>query len=84
MLNGPDATLPPRIDPNFFDHPDDLDVMVKGYKISRRIVDAEPLAKWRIEDKYTAHVKTDDDIREVIRNRCGYRLSSRRNRTHGH
>lgn len=69
-LNGPDATAPPRIDPNFFDHPDDLDTMVKAYKISRWIVDAEPLAKWRTEDKYTAHVKTDDDIREVIRNRA--------------
>ena len=69
MLNGPDPMAPPRIDPKFFDHPDDLEVLVKGYKISRRIVDAEPLAKWRSEDRYTAHVKTDDDIREVIRNK---------------
>ncbi len=68
-LNGADWTMPPRIDPKFYDHPDDLDVMVKGYKISRRIVDAEPLAKWRTEDKYTADVKTDDDIREVLRDR---------------
>jgi choline dehydrogenase-like flavoprotein len=68
-LNGADASLPPRIDPKFYDHPDDLEVMVKGYKIARRIVDAEPLAKWRTEDKYTAHVKSDDDIREVLRDR---------------
>ena len=28
-LNNADPTTPPRIDPKFYDHPDDLEVMVK-------------------------------------------------------
>jgi choline dehydrogenase-like flavoprotein len=32
-------------------------------------MDAEPLAKWRTEDMFTANVRTDDDVRAVLRNR---------------
>jgi choline dehydrogenase-like flavoprotein len=61
--------VPPRIDPKFYDHPDDLEVMVKAFKITRRIMDAEPLAKWQTLDMFTAGVKTDDEIRTALRNR---------------
>ena len=68
-LNGADPALPPRIDPKFYDHPDDLEVMVKAFKITRRIMDAEPLAKWRTEEMYSAAVQSDEEIRAVLRNR---------------
>jgi choline dehydrogenase-like flavoprotein len=32
-------------------------------------MDAEPLAKWRTVDMFTADVRTDDDIRAALRNR---------------
>jgi choline dehydrogenase-like flavoprotein len=68
-LNGADPTLPPRIDPKFYDEPDDREVMVKAFKITRRIMDAEPLAKWRTEEMYSAAVQSDDEIRTILRNR---------------
>jgi choline dehydrogenase-like flavoprotein len=43
--------------------------MVKAFKITKRIMDAEPLAKWRTVDMFTADVRTDDDIRAALRNR---------------
>ena len=64
-LNNADPATPPRIDPRFYDHPDDLDVMVKAFKMTRRIMDAEPLAKWRTAEMYSEGVRSDDDIRTI-------------------
>jgi len=68
-LDSADPAAPPRIDPKFYDHPDDLEVMVKAFKITRRIMDAEPLAKWRTEEMYSGNVRSDDEIRTILRNR---------------
>jgi choline dehydrogenase-like flavoprotein len=68
-LNSADPAEAPRIDPKFYDSPDDLEVMVKAFKITKRIMDAEPLAKWRTVDMFTADVRTDDDIRAALRKR---------------
>jgi choline dehydrogenase-like flavoprotein len=68
-LQSADPLAPPRIDPKFYDHPDDLETMVKAFKITRRIMDAEPLAKWRTSEMYSEHVRSDDDIRAILRNR---------------
>ena len=68
-LDSPDPAAPPRIDPKFYDHPDDLEVMVKAFKITRRIMDAEPLAKWRTEEMYSGNFRSDDEIREILRAR---------------
>jgi choline dehydrogenase-like flavoprotein len=69
MLNSADPAAPPRIDPKFYDHPDDLDVMVKAFKITRRIMDAEPLAKWRTAEMYSENIRSDDEVRTILRNR---------------
>jgi choline dehydrogenase-like flavoprotein len=68
-LNSADPMDPPRIDPKFYDHPDDLEVMVKGFKITRRIMNAEPLAKWRTAEMYSERVQSDDEIRTILRDR---------------
>ena len=68
-LHSADPLAAPRIDPKFYQHPDDLEAMVKAFKILRRIMDAEPLAKWRSEEIYTAEVRSDEEIRAVLRNR---------------
>jgi choline dehydrogenase-like flavoprotein len=68
-LNSADPATPPRIDPKFYDHPDDLEVMVKGFKITRRIMDAEPLSKWRTAEMYSEKARSDDDIRAILRDR---------------
>lgn len=68
-LNSANSATAPAIDPKFYDSPDDLEVMVKAFKITQRIMDAEPLAKWRTEDMFTANVRSDDEIRAALRNR---------------
>lgn len=69
MLGSADPAAAPRIDPKFYDHPDDIEVMVKGFKITRRIMDAEPLARWRTAEMYSEKVRSDDDIRMILRSR---------------
>ena len=41
--------------------------MVRGFKITRKIMDAPALANIRSSDYQTANVRTDDEIRDVIR-----------------
>ena len=59
----------PQIDPNFFGDPEDLDTMVGGFKLARRLMDAPSLRAIRKRDLFTANVETDDQIREVLRQR---------------
>ena len=69
-LASPDPVAAPSIDPKYFDHPDDLDAMVDGFKLTRKIMDAPALANIRTGELYTAAVHTDDEIREELRNRA--------------
>ncbi len=59
----------PLIDPNFFGEPEDLETMVGGFKLTRRIMDAHPLASVRVADVSARNVQTDDEIRAVLRQR---------------
>jgi choline dehydrogenase-like flavoprotein len=68
-LKSKEATAPPVIDPNFYDDPDDLETMVKGFKITRRIMEAPALKQHSIRDFYTEHLNTDDEIKTELRNR---------------
>ncbi|HET8705696.1 MAG TPA: GMC oxidoreductase, partial [Pseudomonadales bacterium] len=69
MLQSADPNQMPLIDPNFLGEEEDLNNMVEGFKITRRLMDAPALAKMRTEDLFTADVKTDADIRDVLRAR---------------
>ncbi|WP_321916100.1 MULTISPECIES: choline dehydrogenase [unclassified Paraburkholderia] len=68
-LAGNDPRSAPRIDPAFLSHDDDLERLVAGFKMTRRLMDAQPLARLRSGDLFTADVRTDDDIRRVLRER---------------
>ena len=68
-LAGPDASIAPQIDPKFLDHPDDLDAMVDGFKLTRKIMDAPALASIRTGEVYTAGIHEDSAIREELKNR---------------
>jgi choline dehydrogenase-like flavoprotein len=59
----------PRIDPAFFDDPRDLDDMVEGFKMTRRLMRAPALASWITREVFTQGVETDDAIRDVLRRR---------------
>ncbi|MXN78035.1 choline dehydrogenase [Burkholderia sp. 4701] len=68
-LRGNDPAAAPLIDPAFLDDPRDLDDMVAGFKITRRLMQTPALAKWITRDLFTPNVKSDDDIRAVLRQR---------------
>jgi choline dehydrogenase-like flavoprotein len=68
-LQGADPNLPPQIDPNFLDHEDDMRVLVEGFKLTRKLMDAPALMALRSEECFTAHVRTDGDIEQVLRER---------------
>jgi choline dehydrogenase-like flavoprotein len=69
MLETPDPLAAPRIDPGFYTHPDDLETMVKGFRITRGICESPLLDPWRGKDLFTAGMTTDDEIRAVLRQR---------------
>ena len=64
-----DPLAAPRIDPGFYTHPDDIDVMVKGFRIARGISQSPMLDPHRGKEMFTAGIATDDEIRAVLRNR---------------
>jgi choline dehydrogenase-like flavoprotein len=69
QLKSKDPAAPPLIDPNFYDDPDDLETMVAGFKITRRIMEASPLKQHSVRDFYTEHLRSDDEIKAELRNR---------------
>lgn len=60
---------PPLIDPKFLQHPDDVEAMLAAYKMTEKLMKAPALAQHLTEDAITAHVRTDDDIRAILRER---------------
>jgi choline dehydrogenase-like flavoprotein len=69
-LHSADPLRPPLIDPNFFGEPEDLEVMLRGFKLMQRIMQAPGLAAYGGKDVYTANAKGDDDLREALRQRA--------------
>jgi choline dehydrogenase-like flavoprotein len=57
------------IDPNFLGEAEDLESMVAGFKTTRRLMEAPALRVLQKKDMFTSGVKTDDDIRAILRNR---------------
>jgi choline dehydrogenase-like flavoprotein len=66
-LSSPDPMQPPEIDPQFLVAPEDLEGMVKGFKLTRRLMDAPALRALRKEDLFTKNVGNDDEIRSILR-----------------
>ncbi len=69
-LQGADPALPPRIDPAYLSHPQDLDDMVAGYRITQRLMQAPALAELYTRDMFTPDVRDDEGIRAIIRQRA--------------
>jgi choline dehydrogenase-like flavoprotein len=60
----------PLIDPGFLMEEEDLETLVRGYKLTKKLMDAPSFANIRSKDIFTPDVKTDDDIRKIIRERA--------------
>lgn len=59
-LASPFAHEPPAIDPALLSDPDDLATLVRGYRLSRRILDAKSFARYRGEPLRPDRVLEDD------------------------
>jgi choline dehydrogenase-like flavoprotein len=68
-LQSSDPFAAPLIDPNFLGEAADLEAMVAGYKLTRRLMEAPALRALQKKDMVTSGVTTDDDIRSLLRNR---------------
>ena len=67
-LASADPFAAPLIDPNFFDHPDDMQRMVRGFRLLRGIVGQPALARLGgKEHARSASATTDAEIEQFIR-----------------
>lgn len=60
----------PLIDPSFLTEEEDLETLVKGYKLTKKLMDAPTFTKIRNKDVFTSNVNTDAEIRNIIRERA--------------
>ena len=60
----------PGIDPRFLSDPEDLRVLVKGAKMTRAILQAPALAKYRHKELYTKDGMSDAEWENHIRSRA--------------
>lgn len=65
-----DMRDPPVIDPKYLDHPDDIEQMVGGYHLARRLLDAPSIRSRLGRDVFTAGIDSDAAVREVIHARA--------------
>jgi len=68
-LANADPLAAPLIDPNFLGDPVDLESMVAGFKVTRRLLDTPALRAIQVQDLFTDNIRNDDDIREILRAR---------------
>ena len=67
-LSGPDPLSPPVIHANYLTHPEDLQHMVRGVKLARRILAAPAFARYRGDEIVPGSaVSSDEDICQFIR-----------------
>jgi choline dehydrogenase-like flavoprotein len=64
-----DPKSSPLIDPNFLSDPRDVEDMVAGFRLTRSLLDAPAFTNLPRRDLYTAEVRSDDDIRAILRRR---------------
>jgi choline dehydrogenase-like flavoprotein len=69
-LRDADPMSAPRIDPQFLSHADDMDALLDGVKLGKRIMDASPFHALAAAELYTKSVHDDPGLREQIRQRA--------------
>lgn len=70
FLESADPLAPPGIDPRFLSEPEDLEVLIKGAKMARAIVEAPAMARYRHKELYTRDGMSDAEWEDHIRSRA--------------
>jgi choline dehydrogenase-like flavoprotein len=68
-LANADPLAAPLIDPNFLGEEADLESMVAGYKVTQRLMQTPALRALQTQDMFTDNVRTENDIRAILRER---------------
>ena len=69
-LNSADPAAPPAIDPAFLSDNRDVQTLLAGVKLMRRILEAPPLSDYKGRDRHMAEIYDDAAMIEIIRNRA--------------
>lgn len=70
-LNSNSITQHPCIQLNMLGHQDDIDTMIKGVKIAKKILSTPPLSSTHIKDIFPdEHCRTDQDIHQFLKAKC--------------
>ena len=68
-MSVPKISDPLKIDPNFLADEQDLEDLVQGFKLTQKLMQSPALSEIYKQDLFTADVKSDDDIRAILRQR---------------
>ncbi len=72
MLKDANPRSSPVIDPRFFSAAEDLEVLLRGVKAGRRILESPAFDRVRGEEMLPGkHVQSNDELRQFIRDNCG-------------
>lgn len=70
-LASSDPLAPPLIDANYLATPRDMDALVKGFKLARKVLEQPAFAPHRLQEfEPGAAVQSDEQIRDFIRSRA--------------
>ncbi|WP_433740691.1 GMC family oxidoreductase [Pseudomonas putida] len=68
-LQSADPSAPPRIDPRLLSHDDDVQTLLKGYRMTRDILEQAPMAPFGLKDMYSHGLYRDEQLIDVLRRR---------------
>lgn len=68
-LTSADPSAAPRIDPNILGHDDDVQTLLKGYRMTQEITAQAPMARYGLQDIYSDGLYRDEQLIEVLRQR---------------
>jgi choline dehydrogenase-like flavoprotein len=69
-LKSGDPMDPPSIDFGFLADEEDLETLLAGFKLIRRVTETAPLQRYVLKDLYTENVHDDEALRSVLRDKA--------------
>ncbi len=70
FLQSGDPMVPPGIDPRFLSEPEDLDVLMKGVRLTRELMNTPPLKQYMASELFIKGEPDDAELEDHIRSRA--------------
>ena len=72
LLSSPDPNAPPQVEARFLSDSDDLELLLRGFKLSLELLAKPAWDRVRGEElRPGVHVRSDESLRQYIRESCG-------------